>query len=271
MPNLDSNATTRAVPRVKTPARLSEPLSRGLNAYAFAAAAAGVAAIACAMPAEGAPVCKDLSAKLLATNTLPLNPAEQAVAPFNIAQTTMSYFLSTTGISQFIWWNRGFFVPNSAGAKVLLGAKNVPANVASGAEIGPGGQFGKGASYGVLFTYGRGNFSHIQGGGTKLKHRGNLSLVQDNYIGFQFSESGQAHYGWVRLRVTFQNPPQTHTVIHVLGLGYESAPNTAIAAGSCSGSEKEKAGARPSDFRGASLGMLALGSEGVRSWRRPSF
>src|ERR1700691_843942 len=106
MRNLDSNTTKRALPG-RTPARLPEPLNQGLNTYALAAATAGVAMLACALPGEGAPICKKLSDKLLSTSTIPLNPAGQAAAPFNIAQTTFSYYLSTTGVSSVRWWNRG--------------------------------------------------------------------------------------------------------------------------------------------------------------------
>ena len=129
----------------------------------------------------------------------------------------------------------------------------------------------------MLFTYGRGTFRHNQGGGTKNNHRGNLNLFGDNYIGFEFVESGQLHYGWVRLRVTtkpgFFN--KTYTSTHVLGYGYETAPNTAIAAGSCGMEAKQEkpdvTSQKPSSASSAktSLGLLALGSDGVANWRRP--
>jgi len=267
MLSLSSNVKERAWPRVKRPARLSEALNRSLNGYSLAAAAAGVSILASAMPAEGAPVCGNISTLLEHTNTLPFNPAGQPASPFNFAQTTFQYFLSTTGVSSLRWWNRGFFNPNSGGAKVLLGAKNLPADVALGSLIGPGGQFGKPASYGMLFTYGKGNFSHVQGGGTKLKHRGNLSLVQDSYVGFQFSQSGNVHYGWARLSVTFHGGGVKQTILHALDYGYESTPNTAIAAGSCAAGEP--ANPASSESRGTSLGMLALGSEEIAGWRKP--
>jgi hypothetical protein len=77
MMNPDSNAK-QTFPRVKTPAALPEPLTQGLNAYAIAAAAAGVAVLACALPAEAAPICRTLSNQLFLTSTFPLNPADQA-------------------------------------------------------------------------------------------------------------------------------------------------------------------------------------------------
>jgi hypothetical protein len=267
MLNLNSRAARRSFPQVKQPARLPQALQRSLNAYAVSAAAAGVAVLACASPAQGAPVCKYPSAAIHSNNAFPLNPIGVGPAPFFVAQSTLRYFLSTTGVSSLRWWNRGFFTPNSGGATVLLAANSLPADVAPGAEIGPGGQFGAGASYGMLFTYGKGNLSHVQGGGTKQKHRGNLSLTQESYVGFQFSQSGSMHYGWARLAVSFHNSGASkQSVLHVLSFGYESTPNVAIAAGSCSASEQADSGApgrSSAASSGASLGALALGSAGL--------
>jgi hypothetical protein len=266
----------KASSRDKRPAALPEHLNQRLGSYALAATAAGVATLACAMPAQGAPVCKNLTADLLHTTTYPINPAGQIAAPFNVAQTTYTYFHSTTGISHFSWWNRGFFTPNSAGAKLLLGSRNLPADVPSGASIGPGGSFGKGTSYGLMFTYGNGTlFNHAHG--TLKKHRGNLNLLQANYIGFQFLKAGETHYGWARLRVSlipgnFYGTPFSFTEVHLLGFGYETTPNTAIAAGSCSGDAPQNADATgPSGKEQTkvaassqkSLGILAVGNLGL--------
>lgn len=271
MLHLDLNIPKRGFPRVKTPARLSDALSQRLNAYALAAGAAGVAVLACSVPAEAAPVCKTLNAELTRTSTFPLYLIDPAVPPFNIAQGTNATFRSgtLTGIGTIFWWNRGFFTPNTAGAKVVLGAGQLPADLAAGAEIGPGGDFGKGASYGLLFTYGKGQLSFV-GGGTMLRHEGNLNLTQNNYVGFRFTEAGAVHYGWARLAITFQDGGSDvkHAVTNILGYGYESTPNTAIDAGSCSGSAQSKATTPDrSSSRGASLGMLALGSAGSATWK----
>jgi hypothetical protein len=263
----DSNEKHRGYRRSKTPSRLSETMARALNGYAVAAAAAGVSILACATPAEGAPVCGTLSVTLKNTNTIPFNPAGQAVAPFNVAQTTLQYYMSTTGVSSWRWWNRAFFTPNSGPAKVLLGDNNFPADLQSGSAIGAGGQFGKPASYGLLFTYGKGNLSHVQGGGTKTKHRGNLNLTEDSYVGFQFTQSGSVHYGWLRLSVGFHGKSIKETLLNVLNYGYESTPDTPINAGSCSDSAESKPSVERDSSDGPSLGMLALGSGGVNLWK----
>lgn len=266
MSNLDSKSARGAFP-VKQRARLPQALQENLNAYAVAAAATGVAVLACVSPAPGATICKNPSAEIHGSNAFPLNPTGVGPAPFFVAQSTLQYFLSTTGVSSLRWWNRGFFTPNSGGAKVLLAKSGLPADVASGVEIGPGGDFGKGVSYGMLFTYGKGNFSSIQGGGTKQKHRGNLSLTQDSYVGFQFSQSGSMHYGWARLAVSLRNGQGSkQTVLHVLSFGYETTPNVAIGAGNCSESgqaDSGLAGQSSADSSRSSLGALALGSTGI--------
>ncbi len=270
MPKSKQMGILGTLPTAKSPVVLSAPLNRRLNAYALAAGAAGVAVLACTVPAEGEPVCKTFSAQLTHTNNFPLYLTQPAVAPFNVAQGTNSTFRSftTTGRGTLQWWNRGFFAPNTVGAKILL-SNGLPANLVSGANIGPGGDFSKGKSYGLLFTYGKGELSY-RGGGTKTNHRGNLNLTQTDYVGFQFKDSAGVHYGWTRLSVSFEKGrgKTMHTILHITGYGYESTPNTAIAAGSCTGeissADENRSGAnRPvssSDLQTAALGRLALGS-----------
>jgi hypothetical protein len=265
--NSQNPGREKSFPRPKAPSELSESLQRRLNSYALAASAAGVAVLACAPPAEGAPVCHILKDTLSNTRNISFNPAGQARPPFQIAQTT---YWSGTTYGQYFWWNRGFLTPNSKNANVLLGSNGYPASVLQGGSIGPGGKFGKGGSYGLLFSYGRGTrFSTKYGGGTKLKHRGNLNFSKsENYFGFEFSLGGKTHYGWLRVHVTFfhsRGDIRTQTITHLDAYGYENTPNTAIAAGSCSNAAEIDTMAVT---RKGSLGILALGSEGLSLWRK---
>jgi len=261
---VQNSLSKRKNTRLRHPAKLTDRLNRRLNGYAVAATAAGASILAIASPAEASPICGKLSASLEHTTTIPFNPAAMPAPPFNVAQSTFQYFLTTTGVSSLRWWNRGFFTPNSKEAKVVFGERNWPADLALGAQIGPSAQFGRPASYGLLFTYGKGNFS-VRGSGTKLQHRGNLSLTQDGFVGFQFSQSGNVHYGWIRFSVGFHKGAATQTILNVLDYGYESTPNTPIAAGTCSDSASSVDSVEPSSIpQGASLGLLALGSDGIR-------
>jgi hypothetical protein len=268
----------------KTPRELPEQLHHRLNSYALAAGAAGVAILACSVPVDAAPVCTKLHIDLVGTDTYALNPAHQRVPPFNVVE-TYNNVSSLPGA----FWNRGFFIPNWAGAMPLLGAKNLPADVRFGASIGPGGNFAKGPSYGMLFTYGP------PGHGTLHHHKGNLHFGQLNYIGFKFGVAGQSHYGWVRLKVTFK--PRTDGkmgIMHLDAYGYETTQDTAIHAGQCSEPEQARgpdtqpvhsAGRKlviagkakgPDNLSSlaasapqpATLGLLALGSRGLAIWRR---
>lgn len=258
----------------KTPKELSEDFRHRLNSYALAACSAGVAVLAGALPLGAAPVCKTLHLSLVATDTYAFNPADQQIEPFNIAITYNNVSSLTLG-----WWNRGFFIPNSAGAMALLAANKLPSDVHYGERIGPGEHFGRGQSYGLLFTYGPLN------GGTLHHHKGNLQFGPTNYIGFQFSRSGETLYGWVRLKVTFGGTGDgLYGTMHIHGYGYETIPNTAIKAGQCSESDQASEAnenptrsaldsvapaASPARHRlqPPSLGMLALGAEGIPFWR----
>jgi hypothetical protein len=256
----------------------SNSLNQRLNTYALAAGAAGVALLACSVPSEATPVCKNISFmfSIGETNTYALNPADLRIAPFNIVQTYAA--LSSHTSTRF---NRGLFTPNLPGADVVQASNSLPADLASGAIIGPGGRFGKGQSYGVLFTYGfRGGSNHL----------GNLKFDQTNYFGYKFLISGKNHYGWVRIDAGTVNYGYVQS--EVVSSGYETTPDTAILAGSCSAaspsasavpapqngagsSSSHQAAGRASAAspmsdtpRPASLGMLALGARGMQLWRR---
>jgi|GEM_PF-4371501 len=237
--------------RPRESANLAEPLVRHLNAYRLAASAAGVAMLACTTPANASPVCGTLTLTFSATETFAFNPAHQKVAPFNIAQTYNE--LSSHTNSRII---RAFFTPNTPDAKPLLNANKFPAYVASGANIGPGGHFGTAKSYGLLFQY---NYSN--------RIKGPFSSGQVGYVGFEFTESAQTHYGWVRVQMVrggFRNYPS----LTVSEYGYESSPNTAIAADNCVAAA---ASAKPASTKApgsASLGLLASGAQGISAWRR---
>jgi hypothetical protein len=255
------------------PAKLSKQLENSIAAYGLAAGAAGVAALALVTPAEAAPVCKVLSTELTYTATFAFDPANQPVAPFNIAQSfhTFSSLSTSTGV------NRGFFTRNLPGAEIVVSSKGLVADLAPGARIGPGGRFGKGRSYGLIFTF------TPYSGATSQHHRGNLRFGQTNYFGFLFLISGQAHYGWIRLESTIVRNRSTPWIdTKIRAYGYESSPNAAILAGSCSavgesdrrdsatssGSATASGAKRTNNAtQPASLGTLALGAQGISLWR----
>ena len=80
--------------------------------------------------------------------------------------------------------------------------------------------------------------------------------VRNRYLGLQFKIKGKIHYGWARMNVKVKE----HKVIAALtGYAYETIPNKPIIAGKTHGTDEVKE---------ASLGSLAAGSTGLRTWRQ---
>jgi hypothetical protein len=239
--------------------RLSPFLLGRLNDYTLAATAAGVTVLACSMSVEAAPVCGSLSVTLNFTDTYAFNPAHQKLAPFNVAHSYNEISSHTQSRRA-----RGFFTPNVPGALVLASSKGMPTDLTSGASIGPAGNFAKGRSYGLVFGY------YYYG-----RFKGNFPPNQSGYVGFQFTLSGQVHYGWLRMRVT-RLGTQAFPSLLLSEFGYESAPDTAAIAGNCGASAAnvglpaELAPEIPAMKPGRqnSLGLLALGYEALPMWRK---
>jgi hypothetical protein len=99
--------------------------------------------------------------------------------------------------------------------------------------------------------------------------------VLHRYLGLKFIIKGKIHYGWARLHVHWHAP---HISATLTGYAYETIANKPIITGKPTGTDDvEKydpdSGAFltdpiPDTPQPASLGMLALGAEGVPLWRR---
>ena len=99
------------------------------------------------------------------------------------------------------------------------------------------------------------------GGG---QYRGNWIHVVNRYLGLKFQLNGETHFGWARLTVklSLQAPMQ----VLLTGYAYETQPNTPIIAGQEHGPDTRalsEGAPQP-----ASLGVLALGAQGLSAWRR---
>ena len=83
--------------------KLASRIDQQLNAYAVAASAAGVALLACSLPADARVICRTTSNSLLGTLTIPFNPANEKFPPFNLAQT---FPIPSGTSSSAFYWNR---------------------------------------------------------------------------------------------------------------------------------------------------------------------
>jgi hypothetical protein len=247
----------------RLPPALPETLARRLNSYALAAAAAGVSVLACSQGAEAKVVTKRIGTHLEGNSYYFFNPAGQNVA-FHVNASFLNH-----GPTSF--WNRVFLQAQTTGAFFVSGPQQLPAALRAGSKIGPGRHFAKGPSYGgLLFTYGN------YGGGTKNHHKGNFKFDKIEFVGFKFSMSGKEHFGWLRVKITVNS---VYTITDLIDYGYETIPGKAIRAGQTKGMTDQSG---EEDFgpdasltipisdkpQPASLGMLALGAQGVPLWRR---
>jgi hypothetical protein len=91
--------------------------------------------------------------------------------------------------------------------------------------------------------------------------------AKNRYAGVKFLVGGATHYGWVRMSVGNWHKGRKVTIT---GYAYETTPNKTIVEGHISG-PAERSRLDSSDrlvSRPVTLGMLALGAEGLNIWRR---
>jgi hypothetical protein len=110
---------------------------------------------------------------------------------------------------------------------------------------------------------------------------GPFANTTQRYLGLKFKVNGKVHYGWVRfasVKASACNGGPAVTAF-LTGYAYETIPSKSIKAG-----QTKEAGDDPTDEafssgasltspipetpQPASLGMLALGAQGVPLWRR---
>ena len=107
---------------------------------------------------------------------------------------------------------------------------------------------------------------------------GNWARVTNRYLGLKFKINGKTHYGWARLSVQISSDYRQITAT-LTGYAYETIAGKSIKAGQTKGPADDSTnqdfgpGASitnpiPDTPQPASLGMLALGAQGVPMWRR---
>lgn len=237
---------------------ISKNFTSQISLYAVAATAAGVGVLALAQPAQ----------------------AEVVVTKTNIPVTYLSSALldlNHDGINDFklsIHLYLDVSASTLVNAEALAGGNVVDSggfrgpyasDLMRGAKIGPSDHFSsrfnivdgvtleqvRASSRGAVHTYG--------------KWRPGM---QNRYLGVKFLIKGATHYGWIRVNLTAHaTSPISATIT---AYGYETVANKTITAGAglkATGNEVDARGTwQPRAV--ASLGMLALGAEGMRLWRR---
>jgi len=237
--------------------------------YVLAAGAAGVGLLALAQPVE---------AKIVYT------PAK---IPINVGGGLVELDLNHDGINDF-QFNDGFIVENRQGRflsdahsysyftvapvqrsnriyAVKSNSHLCAAAVRKGVKVGPHSPFERGASTLVMAFASNSGAAYCP-----------WRPVMQAYLGLKFVVKGKVHFGWARIKRVASRYAGFPAII--TGYAYETIPNKPIITGKTKGPDDVKeydpgpgaslASPIPDTSQPTSLGILALGAQGVPLWRR---
>lgn len=239
-------------------ASLSPAIYQKLNAYALAASAAGVGILALTQPAQGKIVYRTAHRVIDSGDSYKLDFTGDGATDLtlqNKAHSSCNYGGCTSFQS---------LVASMPGSNQVVRNISRAAAMKSGMWIGSKRSFRGGA---VIMA-------SIQNG---VLYFGNWVNVANRYLGVKFKIKGKMHYGWARLSVQVQS---NQTIAATLtGYAYETIPNKSIVAGQTHGPESDLGeydfrpdasliASTPGYPRQSTLGLLALGAQGVPPWRR---
>jgi hypothetical protein len=240
---------------------LAENFDRHLSIYSVSAVMAGVGLLALVQPAEGEIVVTHVNIPICGS-TIDLNKdgAPDFSFPCYESQYEHSFYVQ-------------MMVAPLTGGKAVGGARAsggpYASALAGGAKIGPSAHFS--SSVGIeQFQVER------SGGGQSISTSSQYGLVGQwgnkgaRYLGVKFLIKGETHYGWIRMSVT-RRPHHAQSLNGTITeFAYESTANKAITAGA---TKDDSASAKtpdqePQKPNGTSLGILALGAQGIPKWRK---
>jgi hypothetical protein len=255
-------------------ANLSESVHQQLNAYAIAAGAAGVGMLALAQPSEAKVVYTPVHHVILRQSSFGLDLNHDGKVDFEINQTSGCTTGGNAGFGGFCQTRLYAYVPYYQDrGNAVMGQAQWPFHaiaLKAGAPISTAQPFGASA------LYFRSRASNTAGRCT-----GSWTNVKNRYLGLKFKIKGKVHFGWARLSVTCALHSKSSGVL--TGYAYETVPNRPIRAGQTSRGEDPVSYPGSADGSGfissltnptpdipnpASLGMIALGAQGVPLWRR---
>jgi hypothetical protein len=238
---------------------LSKATNGRLKTYSLAAMAAGVGALAMAQPAEAQVVVTSTSIQLTAGGSVSIDLNNDGVTDFIL-------------VDNFDGYDHGFYgsfvaIPVTGG-KVMAGTHGSKGAYASalgnGAVIGPSAHFSSSAGRGEALIERSVGFASASTVNTAYGNWGNAS---NKYLGVKFLINGETHYGWIQMN--------TNTVgsmsATIVAYAYEIQANKKVTIGSAADAAEVRtspAAKIVASNRGPSLGMLALGTDGLNMWRR---
>jgi hypothetical protein len=249
----------------RTAAFLSDSINCRLNMYTLTATAAGVGMMALAQPVEAKIIYTPANVKVTQFPPVTIDLNHDGIGDFVLA---VGGDASSAGAWQYAWAYAPRSNPNDEVVATAEQGFQPAVALRAGSRIGAGRLFGNGD---ILVEhrshFGRGSSStqwqdQWANGGKGLK---------DRYLGLKFYINGKVHFGWARVTVTTSGKDFTATLT---GYAYETIANKSIIAGKTKGSDEDSRAEQSSLASPAAaispsptLGMLALGAQGVPQWR----
>ncbi len=224
------------------PLNVSESLHHRLNSYALAATAAGVGALAFALPGEG---------KIIYTRTnhvIDRNHPEHEIYLTNNHEASDAEIRYSFSSSRGLYRRALFAVGNVA--NTVEDRRPVALALKAGSKIGSSLNFGNSFRTHTMAE------KRITTGTMETQTFGYWFNVSRRYVGLEFRINGKIHFGWLRLSTqTSDDYSATLT-----GYAYETIPNKPIIAGKTKGPDVVT-------VQPASLGHLAHGAASISAWR----
>lgn len=274
----------------KSASNLSNSLHQHLNMYAMAAGAAGVGMLVSAPATEGKIVYTPANVQLSRGSFYRLDLNGDGIVDYILLQKGNTIGHGSVDNTLFVCrslfrTSRGVNYCASSGSApvndVRVNGSAAAAPLRAGAVIQRGDRFKHdsrsvftgGVRYPSFTSKSTNWFGPWVNGGKGVKNR---------YLGLRFKIKNRFHFGWARLTVTTSKKSFTTTLT---GYAYETIAGKSIKAGQTHGPATDDLTSDP-DFTNpddpgpgaslttpdtpqpASLGMLALGSQGVPLWRR---
>jgi hypothetical protein len=245
-------------PSARPTPQLSASLHQRVNAYAVAASATGMAALALAQPAWAKIVYTPTNIRIVQNGGLiSFDLNHDGISDFGLSNkyVSTSQGFAFLGVKQHQQANEIWQVRNQG--RVCAGA------LAAGRKIGPKGNFHNDPKAGLPMA-----FANFEG-----TYYGPWLKVKQAYLGLRFVIKGKTHFGWARVKLTSTGRLSIEAAL--TGYAYETIPNKAIIAGKTKGPTEAKVTEQPNPTslavptpEPATLGMLALGSPKLSIWHR---